>query len=153
MSGWRGGGEEGCDLNREEKIVLEHLKHLGFQDIVYEPDGNIPPDFLADGEIAIEVRRLNQHYKTKDNVEPLEKLEFNLIPRTIKILEHFSTVDFNVSHFVIVRFERPISNKNSILRNLKDKLTDFLESSEGESKTLTISENLEIDVFPSSKNF
>jgi hypothetical protein len=30
-------------------------------DLVHEPDGNIAPDFLLDGRIAIEVRRLGEH--------------------------------------------------------------------------------------------
>ena len=30
-------------------------------DLVHEPDGNVAPDFLLDGRIAIEVRRLSEH--------------------------------------------------------------------------------------------
>ena len=49
-------------MDETERIVLAHLTHRGFTDVVYEPDGNIPPDFLVNGSIAIEVRRLNQNY-------------------------------------------------------------------------------------------
>ena len=52
-------------MKQEEKWVEEYLTHRGFRDIVYEPDGNVPPDFLIDGKIAIEVRRLNQHHEDK----------------------------------------------------------------------------------------
>jgi hypothetical protein len=32
-------------MNREEKITENYLKSLGPKDVVFEPDGNIPPDF------------------------------------------------------------------------------------------------------------
>ena len=36
------------------------LCHRGVDDheIVYEPNGNVPPDFLAHGRVAVKVRRL-----------------------------------------------------------------------------------------------
>ena len=45
-------------MDTSEKIAYDFLLHQGFKSIVYEPDGNVPPDFLADGRVAIEVRRL-----------------------------------------------------------------------------------------------
>jgi len=42
-------------MKQEEKWVEEYLTHRGFRDIVYEPDGNVPPDFLVNGKIANEV--------------------------------------------------------------------------------------------------
>ena len=61
-------------MKSEEKLAKLHLEHIGCMSILYEPDGNIPPDFLVNGEIAVEVRRLNQHFKNGDAVEPLEDL-------------------------------------------------------------------------------
>jgi len=49
-------------MDDSEIVVRQHLEHLGFKSIIYEPDGNIPPDFLVEGRIAVEVRRLNQNY-------------------------------------------------------------------------------------------
>jgi hypothetical protein len=49
-------------MNSKEKIAQNYLVSLGFKDIVFEPDGNIPPDFAVEGKIAVEVRRLNQNY-------------------------------------------------------------------------------------------
>ncbi len=47
-------------MNRDERIVEGYLNSLNLGKAVYEPDGKVPPDFLVDGRIAIEVRRLNQ---------------------------------------------------------------------------------------------
>ncbi len=66
-------------MNREESVVRQYLEHVGFQDIKYEPDGNIPPDFLVGGRVAVEVRRLNQHFNTEGkDAETLERLEYSL---------------------------------------------------------------------------
>jgi hypothetical protein len=41
-------------MNDSEKLVFEYLKSRGFDKVVYEPDGKVPPDFLIDGRIAVE---------------------------------------------------------------------------------------------------
>ena len=50
-------------MDHTEEIANKHLlaRFPGENRINYEPDGNIPPDFLIDNNIAIEVRRLNEH--------------------------------------------------------------------------------------------
>jgi hypothetical protein len=49
-------------MNREEKVAKTYLEKLGLGEVLFEPNGNVPPDFLINGRIAVEVRRLNQHY-------------------------------------------------------------------------------------------
>ncbi len=44
-------------MNDSERLAREYLLYLGFKSVIYEPNGNIPPDFLADDKIAVEVRR------------------------------------------------------------------------------------------------
>jgi len=61
-------------MNRDEKVAKEYLVHLGHREIVYEPDGNIPPDFLVAGRIAVEVRRLNQNEVIGSKVRGLEEV-------------------------------------------------------------------------------
>ncbi len=50
-------------MDTSESLVRDFLLYRGYADIVYEPDGNVPPDFLIDGRIAVEVRRLNQNHE------------------------------------------------------------------------------------------
>jgi len=45
---------------------------------VYEPDGNTPPDFLVNGTIAVEVRRLNQNEIIESGHRGLEVTTFPL---------------------------------------------------------------------------
>lgn len=69
-----------CPINYMKKDEIKakiFLESIGFpvDDIIYEPDGNIPPDFLVKPSLAIEVRRLNKHIQLEFNErpEPLEK--------------------------------------------------------------------------------
>ena len=64
-------------MKREEKLAKDYLVSKNFKSIKFEPDGNIPPDFLVNNNIAIEVRRLNKHYKGI----ALEKVDYNIIPK------------------------------------------------------------------------
>ena len=59
----------------EEQMAKTYLEHLEYQDIVFEPDGNIPPDLLLNGNIALEVRRFNQYFRNGDKKEALENLD------------------------------------------------------------------------------
>ena len=65
-------------MDRSEQIVSEYLLHRGFRDVVYEPDGNTTPDFLIDGRIAVEVRRLNQNEDTPNGHRGLENITIPL---------------------------------------------------------------------------
>ena len=65
-------------MDATEKLVAKHLKHRGYANVVYEPDGNIPPDFLVDGTIAIEVRRLNQNHFDGPDAKGLEEVAIPL---------------------------------------------------------------------------
>ena len=41
-------------MSRPESLAERSFKSVGFTNVLYEPDGNAPPDFLLDGEIAVE---------------------------------------------------------------------------------------------------
>ncbi|HEY9033006.1 MAG TPA: hypothetical protein VIN71_03630 [Pseudomonadales bacterium] len=61
-------------MDDTEQIVRSWLQQQGYQQIVYEPDGNVTPDFVLDGRIAVEVRRLNlntiEHRAGRADVAP-----------------------------------------------------------------------------------
>lgn len=49
-------------MKPEERHAEQYLKHLDIGSVEYEPIKNETPDFLVDGRIAVEVRRLNENY-------------------------------------------------------------------------------------------
>ena len=81
-------------MGNAHKIALDYLKSLGFSELVYEPKGNVTPDFLLNGKIAIEVRRLNQHYLRNGVYEPLEELFYRIVPKVMKLLREVKVDNF-----------------------------------------------------------
>ena len=122
--------------------MKEYLELQGFKDIVFEPDGNVTPDFLISGRIAVEARRLNQHHETETGEhEPLEALSKPLQKRLKKLLESFGPPAHGVSWFVSYTFKRPQLTKNweAVLR---EKLRAFLSTAPPEREAvITIDRN------------
>lgn len=135
-------------MKREEKIAEKYFKSVGHKNIIFEPKGNRTPDFEIDSKIAIEVRRLNQFY----NGEPIEKKQYNLLPRIIKHIESFGNGNHEKSAFFSIKYSRPITFNKKI----KEKISLILEShcsSIELTKNYKISDNLEIDFIPSTEIF
>jgi hypothetical protein len=53
--------------NSDEMRAEHYLQTLQHTKLEYEPLGNVTPDFLIDKKIAVEVRRLNRNYKSKND--------------------------------------------------------------------------------------
>lgn len=53
--------------NSDELRAKQYLQTLSHTKLEYEPLGNVTPDFLIDGKVAVEVRRLNRNYKSKNS--------------------------------------------------------------------------------------
>ena len=100
------------EMNKEERIVKAYLRSLGFKDIIFEPDGNIPPDFLIDSRIGVEVRRLNQHFFTKGEVRGLEETRIPLFKLVESSLGEFDSQYNGLSYWVSIRFHRPVGKGN-----------------------------------------
>jgi len=137
-------------MNFDESVVFNYLTNEFFENIMFEPDGNIPPDFLIDNAIAIEARRLNQHVIKKGQATPLETSEYNIIPKIRNLFTRFKTSNNRQSSFVSISYRSPLKIikqiENQILDVLKSKSTR-LESRE----SFLIDNNLRFDFHPSSK--
>jgi hypothetical protein len=134
-------------MKREEKIARKYFLHNGYKQIIFEPDGNIPPDFLLNYKIAVEVRRLNKYF----NGAPLEFLEYKIIPIIQKILKEFEHIKSDKTDFINIRFSRPLK----VNRNFKNKIREILQiqvNNLGEKRLFKVNENIEIEFFPSEKS-
>ncbi|PCJ30168.1 MAG: hypothetical protein COA90_10080 [Gammaproteobacteria bacterium] len=130
-----------------EKHVLKHLHSCKFSSIEYEPNGNVPPDFLVNGKIAIEVRRLNQNHFTRDGVKGLEETAIPLWQKVKRLVENFSQPLNGESWFVYFSFSRPVSNWKNLKPLLQKALKQFSET-ENKKPTVLISKGgLELEVF------
>ena len=76
-------------MRTSERTVYEHLVSLGMGPVVQEPDGNIPPDFVIDGRVAVEARRLNPHEMVGTTHRGLEETSIRLQAAVSRILSEY----------------------------------------------------------------
>ena len=138
-------------MNSSERLAETYLRSLGYADIVHEPDGNKPPDFLVDGRIAVEVRRLNQNTSLNNN-RP-EGLEEIFIPFWQRMQHYLPTLGIggNESWYVGVRIKRPLESWKTLEPILRSALMKFMYSEDRVPKTIRISPHLEINLAQAGK--
>ena len=113
-------------MKYEEEIAFEFLNGLGYKEVVYEPNGNNPPDFSLDSEIGVEVRRLSQLHFYNDNSRSLEEAEIPLIQAIKSCLEEFDEDAISDSYAIVLKFKRPLDRTGIIKNNLRNVLATFL---------------------------
>jgi len=137
-------------MKREEKIANDYFISGNFTKIQYEPDGNIPPDFLLNDSIAVEVRRLNQHYRRQKNIVPLEQLEFQLIPRIRNLLKTIEAPEINSSAFLTISYGRPLKVDKKLIADIDNILQNHIQSIK-EKREYIIRHNLNIRIWPTKR--
>jgi hypothetical protein len=138
-------------LKTEELIAKNYLLSKGFNDIIYEPDGNIPPDFLVESNIAIEVRRLNQFITINKKDLSIEDQKYRLMPRITKLLNKY-TLSGGHSAYVSVEYSRPIGNYKLIEVKLTEVFDKHLDSLD-QAKEYIIDNHLKIRIRPAKRLF
>lgn len=136
-----------------EKLAQVYLSSRGLAPIVYEPDGNVPPDFLVDGRIAVEVRRLNQHEVTETGEKRgLETTRFALHAMMRGVVQSLGPPKQGKSWFVNYEFSRPLPPLAQLRRRVRELLTAVRDGELSENE-FAISERLKIDFLPSTIAF
>lgn len=113
-------------MNEDEKVAEEYLKKH-HDNVIFEPDGNIPPDFLIENSIGVEVRRLNQQYYLKDGkVKGLEEMAIPLRDRIEKVLSSYPVEAEGASFWVSLCYER-VKDKLNISEKMIKKAIDAFQ--------------------------
>ncbi len=115
-------------MDATEEHARKYLLHLGFQHLDFEPDGNTPPDFLAEKRIAVEVRRLSQTEPPGVGSRGLEETEIPLQRLVGRVLRSFGPSRLGVSWFVSITFNRPLPQRKQ-LESIKFHLEAFSRDS------------------------
>jgi hypothetical protein len=134
----------------EEQIAETFLHQCGHSS-VYEPCGrDTSPDFLVDGRIAVEVRRLNQNFLSADGCrEGLEQQWFRIFRYAIpKFLASFHPPISDENWFVSIRFRRPVENWHSLRSKLRQKLNAFTNQRPRSACDITLSPNFRVSLYP-----
>lgn len=133
-------------MDETEKIAFRYLESLGY-DPVYEPDGNITPDFVISSNIAIEVRRLNQQERTSGKFKGLEETSVPLYQMIEKKLSQFPKKPLEKSYWVSYNFERPLPSVSNLGKIIEKKLNNFISSSSKNKITkLQLTENFQMEI-------
>ena len=133
-------------MDASERLVAAYLEAQGFHSIEFEPDGNIPPDFLCDGRVAVEVRRLDQSYDCGRKIKSLEEVSIPLKDQISRILRSLEPAMHNQSWFVHYRFSRPIPKKRDLEFLVKNELVQFTASIESQPFGKLIAPRFELKV-------
>jgi hypothetical protein len=136
-------------MDRSEAAIEKLLAHMGFSKIVYEPDGNVPPDFVVDGHIAVEVRRLNQNFDAGSGKRGLEEVATPLWQRMTRFVESIAETDGN-SWYVFYTFSRPVPSWKSIEPELLDALLEFKASAIKHEQVIYSAQNFRVRVAKAS---
>ncbi|MGC4020956.1 MAG: hypothetical protein QM734_02965 [Cyclobacteriaceae bacterium] len=135
-----------------EQVAIEYFQSKGYTNIVHEPDGQTPPDLLINNSIAVEVRRLNQFKEVDGSTQPLEELEYELLPRMRRTIKSFDSVTTEQSCFLSYDFKRPLAIDNKLLKKIEVVLIEHLNYID-QIKEYEINKNFRLRFFPSTKNF
>lgn len=117
-------------MKEEEAIVWEYLRKEYGENVIYEPYPNQTPDFQLNSTIAIEVRRLNQHFFGVEKAEGLEQVAYNTSKILNQILDQlnqkYQTKYPEKSFLVWFDYKRPFNFKMA-KKEIKQALENFLE--------------------------
>ena len=112
-------------MKQEEILAEQFLKENGFKSIEFEPLGrSTAPDFRIDGNIAVEVRRLNKHITVDNKIQPIENLEYKFVPKVRNLLESMDDPELEYSIDVSLIYKRPIILTKDLLRGIKNSIIE-----------------------------
>jgi len=133
-------------MDFSESLARVFLESRGYGDAVYEPDGNVPPDFSCGG-IAVEVRRLNQHDKTGHG---LEETEYPLVGKFRMLLASFGPPR-SASWFVTFQFRRPIEKWRTLAPKIRGVLASVGDNLVNDVVRIRVTETFSIAIFRASE--
>jgi len=136
-------------VDASETAVYQYLTSQGFASVIYEPDGNVPPDFLVDGRIAVEVRRLNQHEDTGNGPRGLEHVQARVVAVLRGVCASIGPAASGVTWFLICQFRRPLPRWRELRRALQSKLGSFVDTQETNSAWIEIVPRFRIQLWRS----
>lgn len=140
-------------MDESERLADQYLRSLNIGDVIYEPDGNVPPDFCVGGQVAVEVRRLNQNYQFPDgSMQGLEQLAIPLWKRFNNYLPSLGPSLNGECWYVGLDFRRPLGEWKALRPLIESNLRAFKGNPVRAEVTLQVTPNLSLDLIRSGKD-
>lgn len=136
-------------MDPTENLARQHLLSRGYTDPVYEPDGQVPPDFLIEGRIAIEVRRLNQNERTGTHARGLEEVAIPIIEGIQSLARSFGPASSN-AWWLELDFRRPVAGWPRLRPGVHEFLQRVRETASQAPASAQIHDNLKVTALPRS---
>lgn len=138
-------------MNKEERKVRNYLISSGHSNPIYEPDGNIPPDFALNSSIAVEVRRLNQNLLEKDKIRGLEQDQIRLNKAVEVVLKEFDTDESSKSYWISLEYKRPIGNLKRISKLTRQAIQSFLDDNPVTPHQISLTKTVSIRIIQAGR--
>ncbi|WP_149088393.1 hypothetical protein [Pseudomonas prosekii] len=136
-------------MDEAEMLAGAFLHSQGFKTVEYEPDGNIPPDFLCDSRVAVEVRRLNHHYESDgESPEALDKKGVAIWNTVKRILIDLGPPTSGRSWWVSYTVRRPLKDFKNIPKLLKKALLEFRDDRRDGEQKIAVVEGFSVRIIP-----
>jgi len=113
-------------VDKIEVAAAKFLRTLGYRDVIHEPDGNPPPDFLVGHRIAIEARGFSPIHADGQAIEGVEDQTTNLWRDLKRLVLSFERSGLpQASWFVFYSFDRPLSRWRKLQPKIQHALHSF----------------------------
>ena len=137
-------------MRPEEDAVAKYLEKTQGENVVFEPDGNVPPDFAVNSDIAVEVRRLNQQFMDGKKMEGLEQVSFSIMDVLKEVLVSFDPQYVGKTFGLHIDYERPLNQEMAELKaGMRTALQNFLDADFALPATIQVSESVEFWLYSS----
>jgi hypothetical protein len=123
-------------MNDAEQRAEIFLRHQGYRDILHHPHGQHGQlDFLVEGRIAVEVRRLNRNFEgNKGNPVGFESDLITLRDGIKKLALSFGPPTQGQSWLLTLEFHRPAPQWRNVRRRLRQALQGFVDGSHANTR-------------------
>jgi hypothetical protein len=139
-------------MDTTEAHVEKYLVHRGHAKVDHHPDGRgSPPDFLVDGRIAVEVRRLDKNYTDGGKRQSLDQAAKPLLEIFQELLPSFGPPTTGESWYVMYDLRRPIDSWKVVKSQLRQTLATFKASPSVSAGEIKVCRGLTVEFRPTSK--
>jgi hypothetical protein len=130
-----------------EEVAQRYLSLTCTGSIVHEPDGNVPPDFLVDGRVAVEVRRLNRNEAGSDRPVGLDRSATPFVHRFQTLLAS-ARPSGHAAWWVGLEFKRPLPQWEVLAPPVRQLLGRFAADSSPRSERWTVASTVAVEILP-----
>ena len=139
--------------DESELLVEKYLNELGRGTVVFEPCGNIPPDFALAESIGVEVRRFNVNYEYPNgSTKGWEEYYIRLMDGLKSLLSSIGLSVNGESWFVMVHFCHPVTSWKRLKREIQQKLIAFMKDPNRRPMIIPVTANFKLSLFRTSPN-